>query len=66
MVQSVSHSLGKVPSVIQVSPLYAAADIASAATGIVVGESAASAATSEVFYVVANKAEVGFKAFLML
>ena len=66
VVRAISHTLGAVPTVIVVTPRFAAADVAAATTGIAVSESAASAATSAVFYVVANKNAVKFRAFLML
>lgn len=65
-VQAFTHALGGTPSLVQVSPLYAAGDVVSATTGVVVGESAASAATASSIYVVANKNAVKFKAFIML
>ena len=65
-VESYAHGLSAVPSLVLVSPLYAAADILSATTGITVGESAASAATSAVVYLVANKNAVKCRVFVLI
>jgi len=64
--QAIAHTLAVVPSLVQVVPLYAKADVLSGTTGIVIGQAAASAATSAVFYVIGNKSAVKFKAFLVL
>jgi len=61
-----THALGKVPSVVIVTPWYAANDAKNFTSGYVCGESAASAATSAVFYVTGNIKGKKFKAFLLI
>lgn len=61
-----THTLGKVPSVVIVTPWYAANDAKNFTSGVVVGESQVSAASTTSFYVMGNKAGAKFKAFLLI
>jgi len=61
-----THTLGKVPSVVIVTPWYAADGAKNYTSGYVCGESAASAATSASFYVMGNIKGKKFKAFLLI
>jgi len=66
IVYSKTHQLGKVPSFIGITPLLAADQAKNFTSGAVVALSAASAATSAVYYVVANLKGVKYRAFLLI
>jgi hypothetical protein len=61
-----ANSLAKVPTVVIITPWYAVDQAKNFTSGVVVSESAASAATSANFYVIGNKAGAKFKAFLLI
>lgn len=66
VVYAVTHHLGKVPSVVMVSPIGNAAQLKGAATSaVVVGEANVSAATTTAFYVAGAK-NAKFRAFLLV
>lgn len=66
IVYSKTHQLGKVPKFIMIQPMLAADQAKNFTSGAVVALSSASAATSAVYYVVANLKGVKYKAFLLL
>jgi len=63
--KAITHTLGEVPSVIIVAPIYGADQAKNFTSGVVVGLSTVSAATSTTFYVLGNKAAAKFQALLI-
>jgi hypothetical protein len=61
-----THNLGKVPSVVIVTPWYALNQAKNFTSGYVCGEASVSAATSAVYYVTGNIKGAKFKAFLLI
>ena len=66
IVYAKAHTLGKVPSFIGITPLLAKDQAKNFTSGAVVALSSASAATSAVYYVIANLKGVKYNAFLLL
>lgn len=60
-----THTLGVAPKAIIVTPLYATDQAKNFTSGVVVGQSAASASTATNYYVIGNKAGAKFKALLI-
>lgn len=65
VLKAITHTLGEVPSVVMVAPLYAADQAKNFTSGVVVGLSTISAATSTQFWVLGNKAGAKFQALLI-
>lgn len=63
---AITHGLSAVPTMVLVTPVLTKAQATAPTTGTTVAEAAASAATSEVFYVIANTDDVSYKAFVVL
>lgn len=63
---AVTHGLGAVPATVLISPQLAAGDAVTALSAGVVGEAAASAATSAVFYIIGNKDGIKCRAFALI
>jgi len=63
---AVNHQLGKVPAFIGITPKLAVNEAKNWTSGAVVGQSAASAATTSKFYVIGNKGGVKYTAFLLI
>lgn len=66
IVYAKTHNLGKVPSFIGITPSLAVDQAKNFTSGAVVALSQASAATSAVYYVIANLKGVKYKAFLII
>lgn len=61
-----AHQLGLAPKFIGITPKLAVDQAKNFTSGVVIGQSAASAATTTNFYVIGNKAGVKYTAFLLI
>jgi len=61
-----THQLGAVPAMVLVTPLLVEGDAVTTVSAGVVGQAAASAATSAAFYVIGNKDGIKYRAFVLL